>query len=114
MTLTLDLPVPPSVNRTRAVNWSALMQSKNWAREADAMVMAQKRGVFPTYHRFELLITISEQHTRIDLDNGLKIMIDYLRRIEVICDDAQANLRRLVVQWGEAPLGVRVTITQVQ
>jgi len=46
-----------------------------------------------------------------DLDNCCKVLIDYLRRIELIANDAPKNMRRLVVEWGEAPEGVRVEVT---
>jgi Holliday junction resolvase RusA-like endonuclease len=60
--------------------------------------------------RFELLIILSENHTRIDLDNGLKALIDYLRKIELIEDDSPKHMRRLVVEFGLAPFGCRVTV----
>jgi Holliday junction resolvase RusA-like endonuclease len=53
---------------------------------------------------------LSEHHTKIDLDNGLKALIDYLRRIELIEDDSHKHMRRLVVEWGIAPMGCRVTV----
>lgn len=107
----LDLPVPPSANRFRRANWGkggyALI--KAWHAKADALLFAVKYR--PLYlERFELHITVSEQHTGMDLDNGLKALIDYLRRIEAIANDAPANMRRIVVEWGDAPEGVRVQI----
>ena len=111
----LDLPAPPSVNRTRKVNWKGKRQVTAWTNVADGYVMAAKgRTLSPLQlrkiQRFELLITMSEHHTKIDLDNGLKALIDYLRRIELIEDDSPKHLRRLVVQWGTAPFGCRVTV----
>lgn len=37
-----------------------------------------------------------------------------MKRISAIVDDAPANMRRLVVEWGEAPEGVRVEIRRVE
>jgi Holliday junction resolvase RusA-like endonuclease len=111
----LDLPPPPSVNRTRRVNWAAKREGDAWRNVANAYVLAAKgRAVAPLkltkIKRFELIVTLSEHHTKIDLDNGLKALIDYLRKIELIEDDSYKHMRKLTVQWGLAPMGARVTV----
>lgn len=111
----LDLPCPPSVNRTRRVNWAAKRETDAWRNVANAYVLAAKgRAVNPLrmskVKRFELVITLSEHHTKIDLDNGLKALIDYLRYIEIIEDDSYKHMRKLTVQWGLAPHGCRVAV----
>jgi len=111
----IDLPAPPSVNRTRRIDWKGKRQLSAFCNVADAYVLAAKgRSISPLrltkIPRFELLITMSEHHTRIDLDNGLKALIDYLRRIGLIEDDSPKHMRRLVVQWGTVPHGCRVTV----
>jgi Holliday junction resolvase RusA-like endonuclease len=116
--ITIDLPVPPSVNRTRKVDWRSCKAKTAWTKSADALVLAAKcRQISPIilakHKTFELLITLSEHHTKIDLDNGIKWLIDYLRRIELIEDDGPKHLRRLTVEWGLAPEGARVTVTPV-
>lgn len=113
--ITLDLPAPPSVNRTRRVDWKGKRQLVAWGNVADGYVLAAKgRAVNPLrltkIKRFELLITLSEKNNRLDLDNGLKALIDYLRRIELIEDDSPRHMRRLVVELGIAPFGARVTV----
>lgn len=113
--IVIDLPAPPSVNRTRRVNWAAKRTTDAWSNVANAYVLAAKgRAVNPLrmsrVKRFELLVTLSEDHTKIDLDNGLKALIDYLRRIEVIEDDSHKHMRKLTVEWGSAPHGCRVTV----
>lgn len=113
--IVLDLPPPPSVNRVRRVNWAALRAVNAWKNVADAYVLAAKgRRVSPLrlakVSRFELHVVMSETRTRIDLDNGLKSLIDYLRKIELIEDDGPKHMRRLVVEFGTAPMGCRVTI----
>lgn len=113
--IVLDLPVPPSVNRTRRVDWSAKRTVTAWTNVADAYVLAAKgRAINPLkmqkIARFELIVTLSEHHTKIDLDNGLKALIDYLRRIELIQDDSYKHMRGLHVVWGHAPHGCRVTV----
>jgi Holliday junction resolvase RusA-like endonuclease len=112
MAVVLDLPVPPSVNRARRVNWGkdGYPKLKAWHQQADNLLMIASRYKPARIERFELQITVSDQHTGMDLDNGLKALIDYLRRIEAIANDAPANMRRLTVEWGEAPQGCRVQI----
>lgn len=109
--ITLDLPVPPSVNRTRKIDLCSLRLVNEWKQAADKFVLTQRRGqprkIFGGY---ELLITLSEDHTSIDLDNGIKSLIDYLRKIEIVEDDSPKFFRRLTVEWGQALEGCRVTV----
>src|SRR5262249_31667769 len=119
ITTVLDLPAPPSVNRTRKIDWKMAPKFKGWTQAADNLVLAAKsRSVNPlglrkVPGRFELRIVLSEAHTGLDLDNGIKWTIDYLRRIDLIVDDSPKYLRRLVVEWGAAPQGARITITEL-
>jgi Holliday junction resolvase RusA-like endonuclease len=116
--IVLDLPPPPSVNKVRRVDWSSVRVVKAWQNVSNAYVLAAKgRANSPLrlvkVPRFELHIVMSEHHTKIDLDNGLKALIDYLRKIELIEDDSPKHMRRLVVEWGLAPHGCRVTVKAV-
>jgi len=115
--MVIDLPAPPSVNRTRKLDFSSLRVTNAWKNVANAYVLAAKgRRNSPLrlmkVPRFELLVVFSET-SRLDLDNGLKIIIDYLRKIEAIEDDSPKHMRRLVVEFGNAPLGVRVTVKEL-
>ena len=117
--IVLDLPVPPSVNRTRRVYWEAGRRFKGWIRTADAMVLAQRARTRDPQPRsvpspFAVEVVLSEAHTKIDLDNGLKWLIDYLRRIEVIEDDGWEHMREIVVRWGKAPEGCRITVRPME
>jgi Holliday junction resolvase RusA-like endonuclease len=112
--ITLDLPAPPSVNRTRRLDFSSLRIVNAWKNVADAYVLTAKtRKNSPLrltkVSRFELHVVMSER-SRVDLDNGLKALIDYLRKIELIEDDSPKHMRRLVVEFGHAPMGCRVTV----
>jgi Holliday junction resolvase RusA-like endonuclease len=110
----LHLPVPISVNVTRRVDWAAHKKLKIWKRAADQIVLLAKREKIPLklerIKRFELTITLCEVQSRIDIDNGLKNLIDYLKRIELIEDDSPKHMRALHVVFGEAPLGCVVTV----
>lgn len=110
--IVLDLPAPPSVNRTRKIDWAHAAKHKEWVRCADQTLLAARalKGRPKIPGPYELLIILSEDHTRIDADNGLKAIIDYLRRIEVVVDDKQSLLRKLTVEWGDAPAGCRVHV----
>jgi Holliday junction resolvase RusA-like endonuclease len=114
----LDLPPPPSVNRTRRMDFSSLRVVNAWKNVANAYVLAAKgRAVNPLrltkISRFELHIIMSEHHSKIDLDNGLKALIDYLRKIELIEDDSPKHMRRIIVEFGTAPMGCRVTVRPI-
>lgn len=111
----IDLPAPPSINKLRKIDWLNFKKFKQWKKAADSFVLAAKcRSRDPIklnrIPRFELHITMSEDHTGIDLDNGLKCLIDYLHAIELIENDAPKNMRRIVVEWGRAPEGCRVVV----
>lgn len=110
----IDLPAPPSVNRTRKLDFSSLRLTNAWKNVANAYVLAAKgRRENPLrltkISRFELHIVMAED-SRTDLDNGLKIVIDYLRKIEAIENDSPKHMRRLIVDFGHAPHGCRVTV----
>ena len=109
----LDLPAPVSVNETRRVDWKGQAKLRAWKATADAMVMAAKRRPHPPrfdrIERFQLTVIVSEE-SGIDLDNGLKATIDYLRRIEVIANDAPRNMRGIHVIFGHAPTGMTVIV----
>lgn len=112
--ITLDLPAPPSVNRTRKLDFSSLRVTNAWKNVANEYVLVAKaRKISPLkltkIQRFELHIVMSES-SKTDLDNGLKILIDYLRKIELIENDSPKHMRRLVVEFGPVPFGCRVTI----
>lgn len=113
--MVLELPPPPSVNRTRRVDWKGKRQLDEWRTVADAYVLAAKtRRPAPLriekLEQFEIIVVLDEKHNRIDLDNGLKALIDYLKRIEAIVDDGPKHLRRLVVEWGSAKWGCKVIV----
>ena len=107
--IVLHLPFPLSVNATRRVDWRHAKQSRLWIQRADQLVMTQK-PLRTAPAAFELAVVLSEAHGDLDTDNGLKILIDYLRRIEIIVNDSKRYFRRLVVEWGDAPHGCKVTV----
>lgn len=117
--IVLDLPVPPSVNKLRKADWASFQLGREWMRGADAYVFAAKcRHENPLkldrIPRYELTVIVDEKQTGMDLDNCLKALIDYLVRVRIVENDAKKNLRRLIVEWGHAPHGVRVIVKPVE
>ena len=113
----LDIPVPPSVNKTRRVNWAARKDVEAWQIHADKTLMAngqyRKAKKHPIADRFELTVILNEKTCGQDADNPLKGIIDYLRRIKLIRDDSKKYLRKITVEWGTAPTGCRLILKAV-
>lgn len=105
----LDLPPPLSVNRTRRINWATKPAMRRWVSAADALVMSQGRLPNRISGRFEAGLMFPEGHA-LDLDNSPKMVLDYLRRLELIDNDDPKHMRRLILEFGTAPEGCRVTV----
>lgn len=112
--IVIELPAPVSTNRTRRIDWAGYAAHKMWKKLADGLVLSQWRSIKSVcpFGRFEITITLSEAHTNIDLDN-IKVVPDYLKRIGVITDDSKKYMRRVVIEWGEAKSGCKVTLRGV-
>ncbi len=111
--ITLDLPCPPSVNRTRRVHYPGLKATRDWTKRADALVtLLWANGGRPKVplRQFECLIILNERLVRLDPDNLVKSTIDYLRRLGLIPDDSPKYFRELRIVWGDAPHGIRVVL----
>jgi hypothetical protein len=80
--------------------------------EADYALWVHRKvhGGAPVKGPFEVELTFRRPFkTRMgDLDNGIKPLMDWLQRVELIENDRYCD--RLLAQWGEAPLGVRVRL----
>lgn len=107
--ISLNLPAPLSVNKTRRINWAAKPKMDKWVSQADILVLLQGRLPQPIVGPFEITITLPE-NSRIDADNTPKMVIDYLRRLKLIANDSPKHMRRVVIEFGDAPEGVRVTV----
>ena len=111
--ITLDLPIPPSVNRLRRVNWANHKDHDEWRLRTDLFLTAHGPHPFPhnvITGAFEIRIQIPESLSGIDLDNHCKALLDYLVSREVIPNDSKRYLRRLVVEWGSPTPACHVTI----
>lgn len=111
--IVLELPSPVSVNRSRRIDWKGHKKVQDWVKVADQFLLvakAAKQVRCERLARYELHITLSEDHVNVDADNALKIVIDYLRHRDITADDSKKNLRKLTVEWGFAAAGVIVVI----
>jgi Holliday junction resolvase RusA-like endonuclease len=104
----LDLPRPPSVNRFTRKLGNKRPCVKAWVAEADYQLWAARkvRPILPVKGPFE--VELEFRSDRGDLDNPIKPLLDWLQRVELIDDDRFCN--RILAQWGDAPLGVRVRL----
>ena len=111
--IALCLPIPPSVNRSRRIDWDGHKKVKEFYLRADLFLSAHDRDAPRKTRsitgRYELTITIPEALSGIDLDNHCKTLIDYLVLRQFVAGDDKRYLRRLVVEWGSA-LACHVTI----
>ena len=107
----LDLPRPPSVNRFNSKRGNASPVVLNWIAQADKHVLLQK-----PYPHFKCAVEIEvtwarplkRAHRRLDIDNAVKPLLDYLQRIRLIENDAHCE--EMHVSFGVAPKGCRVAI----
>lgn len=113
--IVLDLPVPRSINRTKRPNWAATRRTAEWARTADhcrRLQLGPQWDVKPV-DRFELLVIVDESY-RGDIDNILKLLIDWLRtNAGLVTDDAAKNMREITIKRGFVPQGCRVTVKPI-
>ncbi len=61
---------------------------------------------------FELHILLGKK-TRIDIDNGVKALVDYCCRIGLIVDDDPDYFQKLTVERGDAPNGCTLTLRSI-
>jgi Holliday junction resolvase RusA-like endonuclease len=111
----LDLPAPLSVNRTRRIDYRSMPAICEWKRKADALFLLQKRRLLSEKITgpFEVTIIVNEG-SRQDLDNGIKVLIDTARAYGLVPDDSPRFLRKLTVEFGDAPEGARVLIRAIR
>lgn len=120
ITVTLDLPFPPSVNRI----WRQAAKAKvhlspdyvKWKANADVCVLVNKtwRRVCIQGH-FEAHIALNSELGRWgDLDNRIKAILDWAQSRALVTNDK--NCRRLIVEWVQhacAPEGARLTLREM-
>ncbi|MCB1466552.1 MAG: RusA family crossover junction endodeoxyribonuclease [Rhizobiaceae bacterium] len=121
--ITIDLPLPTSTNRI----WrqpSRFSKSprpylnptyEKWKREADGELMRQRpgKGWRTITGPFDVgLVVTLKKRFKFDLDNRIKAVLDWCKDVGLIVDDKFSN--RVVIEWGEVPLGVRLTLSPAE
>lgn len=107
MSVTLELPFPPSANRLwRRGKGKGLYISpeyKAWRKAADQTIMVERtKDNARIWGRFTAKIVLDAHRSkrRIDADNFVKPVMDALTRMMVIDDDSLADSVEVV--WGES------------
>lgn len=120
MRITIDLPVPPSVNRI----WGSSAKNSHyispayakWCKQADAHFMAQRLKVRTISGDFCAVIGFDRNKTKADLDNiATKALFDWCQSRELIENDKHCI--RYSVEWvaaSESPVGCRITLEKAQ
>lgn len=111
--IVLDLPKPLSVNRTRRIDWRAKPAIDRWVKSADALVN-EPRAPAETHQRALRGDYHPTDRERDRWDNTPKHVIDYARRLELVDNDDPKRMRRLTIEFGEAPEGCRLTLREWQ
>ena len=110
--IVLDLPAPLSVNRTRRIDWKSYPKVKAWIREADGLFLMQKRKLAPAIKgRYEIIITLRDG-SAIDADNTTKLLIDTVRRFNLVTNDDPKHMRKVTIEFGAVD-GCRVTVRPI-
>jgi len=119
MTLTILLPIPPSINRMYRVSGGRLHKSdryKTWAAAALGEYRAQNGHLLPKIGgHFTAHVTLNDaRRGTSDLDNRVKVLFDFLQAegVRVISNDRYCD--SLTVHWGKAPAGCIVVLSAVE
>lgn len=111
----IDMPPPPSVNETRKMYGPGSRLLAQWRHQAGMRVLLDGGMKRPTKMpgQFEATVILCERQCRCDLDNAVKAVIDYAKILELIIDDGPRYMRRVTIEWGEAPQGARLILRSV-
>ncbi|WP_164712222.1 RusA family crossover junction endodeoxyribonuclease [Methylobacterium currus] len=124
MEIEIDLPLPTSTNRIwrrgssrrTGRTWTYLSASyQTWKAKADE-ALKELRASGPVARiegPFEVRLVIDrKKRHKLDLDNRLKAPLDWAQAAGLIVDDKLQD--RVTVEWGRAPKGARLTLTEVR
>lgn len=111
---TIEFPAPISANKIRRIDWAGKRAHNKWLESAGHMILLNggMRKITKMPGRFEIKIVLDES-AKIDADNALKAVCDALKRFGIIVDDSPKYMRRVIVEFGDADTGMRVTLREV-
>src|SRR5215207_1569991 len=116
MTITIDLPVPPSVNKIWTIgkdhrgrpNQYLNKKYQQWIKDADwsrHLSAARNKKIIGPYK----VRIILDHNIRGDLDNRIKAFLDWAgKRAGITSDDKLCA--GLAVEWGTVPAGCRLKL----
>lgn len=116
-TITINLPIPPSVNelwRVRGGQPKCTERYKIWQQAAHGHFLEQGGHRLPKIKGHFTLSAVFDEKRRgnSDLDNRMKALLDYLQKgAGVIENDRLCD--RISIAWGDAPMGCAVTLQGV-
>lgn len=98
------------------VDWRGARKYKAWVQAADMAVLARggMRHIPKLPGRFEATLVLDEHLNNLDLDNAIKAVIDYARRLKIVIDDNKKFMRKVTIEWGHAPHGCRLILRSVE
>lgn len=110
----IDLPPPISVNKTRKIDWRNKRKYDAWVTSAGMAIMVAggMRKITKMPGQFELHITL-DNSVKMDADNAIKAVADFLKRMRIIVDDSPKYMRRVTIEFGEAQSGMRVKLREI-
>jgi Holliday junction resolvase RusA-like endonuclease len=94
----ITLPEPPSVNRLR--------KRAAWIKKCDIIVFVLRRDTFNRGLSTVIgspygVRIVLDRMSRIDMDNCIKPILDYLCRAKIVTDDGPGHLHRILVERGD-------------
>jgi Holliday junction resolvase RusA-like endonuclease len=110
------LPYPPSVNRIWRNARRSIRRSDEytaWVKAADQLMLANggMRGRQTIHGHFTALVEIKRHSINSDLDNRIKVVLDYAQRIGLVSNDK--NLFEITARWSsDAVTGCKLTIAE--
>ncbi len=117
--LTLELPMPPSVNsiwrsktnpRSGKPSFYLDLKYKRWKLVAEGVYWTMT-GKTTFVGPVRVSVTLNEAKRRGDADNRLKAINDFLQRVGIVINDNQVV--ECAIKWGTAPKGCRVKVEAV-
>lgn len=107
--ITFAIPTPPSLNKTRRIDWAGHKAHKSWRSDAGWSMVPAARKFGKIFGPFEIEVTV-DNSVKFDLDSTPKAIIDACVAYGLVPDDAPKYMRKITIQWGDVSGGVAVVL----